>query len=162
MLRTAVWASRSSLTNMPNFPLNFLGDLTTRRGTQDVTFTVVGYGVNSYKPRFEYEGTRYQATSKLINLGSALIGGVNLMTTNNPGNDCGGTCSGDSGGPILYSEYYMIVAVNSFGISTTAKAMITPIVSISLSRLTSSCQSLRRRPTANSCGSWRATGPRSS
>jgi secreted trypsin-like serine protease len=99
----------------------FLDGLATRRGLQDVTFTTVGYGVQSYKPRLESVVTRYQATSSLINLRSHLADGHNLMTTNNPGNNRGGNCSGDSGGPILYSNTDLIVAVNSFGIAPNCK-----------------------------------------
>lgn len=102
-------------------PAGFLDRLATRRGVQDVTFTTVGYGVQSYKPRLESVVTRYQATSSLINLRSHLTDGHNLMTTNNPGNDRGGNCSGDSGGPILYSNTDLVVAVNSFGIAPNCK-----------------------------------------
>ncbi|HEX6290280.1 MAG TPA: S1 family peptidase [Herpetosiphonaceae bacterium] len=99
----------------------FLDDLATRRGTQDVSFTTVGYGLQSRKPRYESVITRYQATSDLINLRSHLTDGYNLMTTNNPGDDRGGNCSGDSGGPILYSDTDIIVAVNSFGMAPHCK-----------------------------------------
>ncbi|MBV9787142.1 MAG: trypsin-like serine protease [Chloroflexi bacterium] len=100
---------------------NFLDGLATRRGLQDVTFTTVGYGVQSVKPRAESVVTRYQATSSLINLRSHLTDGHNLMTTNNPGNGRGGNCSGDSGGPILYSDSDLVVAVNSFGVAPNCK-----------------------------------------
>jgi hypothetical protein len=99
----------------------FLDDLATRRGTQEVSFTTVGYGVESYKPVFQWSGNRGQATADLVNLRSALTDGYNLMTTNNPGDDRGGNCSGDSGGPILYGDSDLIVAVNSFGIAPYCK-----------------------------------------
>jgi secreted trypsin-like serine protease len=57
------------------------------------------------------------ATEKLVNLNSNLTDGFNVQTSANPGNGRGGTCSGDSGGPLLYSTTDIIVAVNSFGLN---------------------------------------------
>jgi len=37
------------------------------------------------------------------------------------GDGRGGNCSGDSGGPILYRDQDLIVAVNSFGLNNTCK-----------------------------------------
>jgi secreted trypsin-like serine protease len=44
------------------------------------------------------------ATSRLVNTRSALTDGFNLQTTANPGHGQGGTCSGDSGGPVFYND----------------------------------------------------------
>jgi secreted trypsin-like serine protease len=62
---------------------------------------------------------RLMAASRLVNLRSALTGGFNLQTTNNPGIG-GGTCFGDSGGPVFYgsSSSNLIVGVTSFGLSS--------------------------------------------
>ncbi len=62
------------------------------------------------------------ATSKLVNLRSALTKGYNLHTSNNPGKGhgtSGGACFGDSGGPVLYNDE--IVAVTSFGLNYNCK-----------------------------------------
>ena len=57
-------------------------------------------------------------TVSLVNLRSALAGGWNLHVSSNPGQGqggSGGTCFGDSGGPIIHDGY--IVAVISFGLN---------------------------------------------
>ena len=55
-------------------------------------------------------------TVSFVNLTSALSGGWSLHYSNNPGQGhggSGGTCFGDSGGPVISEDGY-IVAVNSF------------------------------------------------
>jgi hypothetical protein len=102
--------------NFPDLaPAGFLDDLATRRGKQDVQFTVVGYGLQSVKPVYSSFRQRMWANVQLVNLSSALTDGYNLQTTNSPGkgHGSGGTCFGDSGGGIFNAEN-QIVAVNSF------------------------------------------------
>jgi secreted trypsin-like serine protease len=98
-------------------PVGTLDSLATRRGEQETTFTVVGYGLQSVVPRESAERTRYFGTVSLVNLRSALSSGFNLAHTGAPGKGTGGsaTCFGDSGGPILYDG--QIVAVTSFGLN---------------------------------------------
>jgi secreted trypsin-like serine protease len=102
-------------------PVNFLNDFATKRGQQDTYFTTVGYGLQQRKPYLINEKIRMYAESDLISLNNALVGGYGLQTTNNPGNDRGGNCSGDSGGPILFQDTDIVVAVNSFGLNNTCK-----------------------------------------
>jgi hypothetical protein len=97
-----------------------LDPLAAERGQQDVTFIVSGYGVNEIRPRSLSLRSRMMAESQLVNLTSALTGGFNLQTTNNPGIG-GGTCGGDSGGPVLYQGE--IVAVTSFGLNALCKGV---------------------------------------
>ena len=93
-----------------------LDGLAKKRGQQDVTFTVSGYGLSLVNPvKLVSFRERLMATEKLNNLGSALTDGFNIQSSASPGNNRGGTCSGDSGGPLLYSSTNTIVAVNSFG-----------------------------------------------
>jgi hypothetical protein len=94
-----------------------LDRLATERGLQEVTFTVSGYGLSKTNPVFvESYRSRLMAETKLVNLSSALNGGFNLQLSANPGGGRGGSCFGDSGGPIFYGgfESNTIVGVNSF------------------------------------------------
>ena len=104
-------------------PLGYLDSFKNRLGRQETIFEPVGYGYNSYKPRFEWHMSRYRGEQRIINLVNALAGGYNVMLTNNPGkgNGVGGTCSGDSGGPILVKGTNMIAGVNSFGMAPWCK-----------------------------------------
>lgn len=93
-----------------------LDGLATRRGQQVTTFTASGYGLSYRSPvQLVDPRERLMATEQLINLGSRLTDGVNIATTASPGDGRGGTCSGDSGGPLLYDTSNTIVAVDSFG-----------------------------------------------
>lgn len=102
---------------------NSLDQLATQRGRQDLTFTVSGYGL-TYKQQ-EHNGKpnvsfreRLMALSQLVNLNSGLNAGFNLQTVGN-GTGQGGTCNGDSGGPVFYGGYESntIVGVTSFGLN---------------------------------------------
>jgi hypothetical protein len=96
-----------------------LDRLATQRGRQAVTFTASGYGITETNPvsTISYR-ERLMATARLTNLRSALTDGFNLQTNGN-GKGQGGTCSGDSGGPVFYGGYSsnLIVAVTSFGLN---------------------------------------------
>lgn len=86
------------------------------QGKGNIEFTVVGYGLQSVKPVESAVKQRMVGTVSFVNLRSALTGGWNLQYSNNPGQGhggSGGTCFGDSGGPVISSDGY-IVAVNSF------------------------------------------------
>jgi hypothetical protein len=111
-------------------PLGLLDQLATQRGTKDVTFTAVGYGLNEVRPNYISLRERWYAVSHLVNLHSALTDGYNIQTSNNPGQwpkdpmgYSGGTCFGDSGGPIFFSyggvEY--VVGITSFGLNNNCK-----------------------------------------
>jgi hypothetical protein len=101
-----------------------LDPLDTRRGRQNLTFTVSGYGLSLSNPvHVESYRERLMATSRLVNLRSSLTGGFNLQTNGN-GKGQGGTCSGDSGGPVFYpADTNIIVAVTSFGLNSWCRGV---------------------------------------
>jgi len=101
-----------------------LDRLATRRGRQDLTFTASGYGLSYTNPAMSVSfRERLMTSSQLENLTSALTGGFNLQTSNNPGIG-GGTCFGDSGGPVFYGPFTsnIIAGVTSFGLSSNTCA----------------------------------------
>lgn len=94
-------------------------------GRHEVVFTASGYGLSKSNPvKVESYRERLMATARLTNLGNALTGGFNLQTNGN-GNGRGGTCSGDSGGPVFYGDTSsnIIVAVTSFGLNAYCRGV---------------------------------------
>ena len=104
-----------------------LNGLDTARGTQKTNLTVSGYGLtyrvndNSALSNISYR-IRLMAASTLVNLRSKNTDGYNLQTQGN-GDGHGGTCSGDSGGPVFLGgpESNKIVAVTSFGMNSLCR-----------------------------------------
>ena len=102
-----------------------LNDLATRRGQQSLTFTSSGYGLSLSNPVSTTSfRERLMAKSTLTNLRSFNTAGFNLQTNGN-GDGRGGTCSGDSGGPVFYGGFpsNKIVAVTSFGLNSYCKGV---------------------------------------
>jgi len=97
-----------------------LDPLIKARGTQDPYFTVSGYGISFSAKRGAYSISfreRLMAQSKLVNLVSKNNDGYNIQLNGN-GDERGGTCSGDSGGPVFYPwNSDQVVAVTSWGMS---------------------------------------------
>ena len=106
---------------------DLLDQYVTARGTQDLLFTVSGYGLTykqqaqNGKPSISYR-ERLMAEATLVNLNSALNAGFNLQTNGN-GAGKGGTCNGDSGGPVFLGGYNsdLVVAVTSFGLNSLCR-----------------------------------------
>lgn len=117
--------------NLPEYgelpdPL-LLDSLAIARGTQDTIFTVSGYGltykeqVQNGKPNISFR-ERLMAEATLVNVNSLLNAGFNLQTNGN-GAGKGGTCNGDSGGPVFLGEYSsnLIVGITSFGLNSLCR-----------------------------------------
>lgn len=75
-----------------------------------------GYGVtNPNKNHMVSFRERLMATTFIIGKKNPLLAGAyNVQLASNPGGGRGGTCFGDSGGPVLLSGTDTVVAVNSF------------------------------------------------
>jgi hypothetical protein len=98
----------------------FLEDtLTDPRGREDITFTISGYGLTYSNPAKTVSfRERLMALSQLVNLNeSRNTAGFNLALGGSPGGGRGGSCFGDSGGPVFYGEFSsnLIVGVTSWG-----------------------------------------------
>jgi hypothetical protein len=86
-------------------------------------FTTVGYGLRTFDPS---GGERYRATVKLLN-SNPPIGEMFLRTTGFRGIGRGGegTCSGDSGGPLLLPNQVTIVGVFSYNYKNSITGLCT-------------------------------------
>jgi hypothetical protein len=85
---------------------------------KNIELTVSGYGITdghaASDPSLSFR-ERLMATATLITTTDTWTDGFNLKTQGN-GDGRGGTCSGDSGGPVFFpSTSNVIVAVTSFG-----------------------------------------------
>jgi Trypsin len=87
------------------------------------TFTASGYGLSDTTPAPVSFRERLMATAYLINDHSANTDGFNLQTTANASQGKGGTCSGDSGGPIFIGTTRVIAAVSSFGFNARCRGV---------------------------------------
>jgi hypothetical protein len=83
-------------------------------GTQ---ITYSGYGVSDEKPAVVSFRERLMATGFVVSTHSANTAGFNIKLSTNPGKGRGGSCFGDSGGPILYDSTDVVLGVNSFVIN---------------------------------------------
>ena len=81
----------------------------------------VGYGTQSIQPKPLEVDTRYKSTSRIVELNGNASKGGNLHTLNNPSatGGRGGSCFGDSGGPVFVNNTNQVIAVVSWGNSGT-------------------------------------------
>jgi V8-like Glu-specific endopeptidase len=100
--------------------LEVLDKLATERGTQNVTFTAVGYGLQESFPdaaswKENNQRVRMLARPHLIQINGGLVGDYSVLLSNNA--HSGGTCFGDSGGPNFIGDTNVIGGVTSFGLN---------------------------------------------
>jgi hypothetical protein len=79
--------------------------------------TYSGYGVSGEKPRVISFRERLMATGFIVSTHNTNSAGFNIQLSTNPGAGRGGSCFGDSGGPILYDDTNVVLGVNSFVIN---------------------------------------------
>lgn len=83
-------------------------------------YTAVGYGLEGSGPKSSIGGdTRRKAELQLVNLNGALGYGKGTSAKFSSNANTGGTCFGDSGGPVFVSGTTTMVGVVSFGTSST-------------------------------------------
>jgi secreted trypsin-like serine protease len=100
-----------------------LDALARKRGSQDVTFTAVGYGLqaaqlNNPTPQQHTVGVRVRMVSypKLDQINApGFTGDFSMLLSNNT--KTGGTCFGDSGGPNFLGSSNVVAAVTSYGLN---------------------------------------------
>ena len=84
------------------------------------TTTAVGYGLEGSGPKTSFGGdTRRPAELRLVNLNGVLGAGKGTSAKFSSNANTGGSCFGDSGGPIFVSGTTTLVAVVSFDTSST-------------------------------------------
>lgn len=83
-------------------------------GKQSVRFVTSGYGLSDQDPRPVSLRERLMAPSYAIEDNDPLTT-FQLKTANNPSKGKGGSCNGDSGGPVFFEGTRVIAAVVSFG-----------------------------------------------
>jgi hypothetical protein len=79
--------------------------------------TYSGYGVSGEKPSVISFRERLMATGFIVSTHNTNSAGFNIQLSTNPGGGRGGSCFGDSGGPILYDDTNVVLGVNSFVIN---------------------------------------------
>jgi hypothetical protein len=90
-------------------------------GKKDLRFVTSGYGLLDQDPVPDAGlRERRMATGYLIETSNPVTE-FNLKTTNNPSMGKGGSCNGDSGGPVFVEGTRIIAAVVSFGMNPQCK-----------------------------------------
>ena len=91
------------------------------KNKNDALVQTVGYGIQAIQPHPMDVETRYTSTSRIVEVNGKASRSGNLHTLNNPSavGGTGGSCFGDSGGPLFVNGTNQVVAVVSYGFSGT-------------------------------------------
>jgi len=89
---------------------------------QDLLFRTSGYGLSDKDPVDVSFRERLTAAGYIVE-GSSGLTDYNLKTTANAAKGKGGSCNGDSGGPVFFEGTNVIAAVVSFGFNPQCKGM---------------------------------------
>jgi Trypsin len=85
--------------------------------------TSSGYGVTDWDPRLVSFRERLMANSYIVHLHNNITSGFGIQSTANPAQGKGGTCNGDSGGPVFQQGTNIILAVTSWGWNGQCKGL---------------------------------------
>jgi V8-like Glu-specific endopeptidase len=96
--------------------------LTASNAKKQAWFTVSGYGLSDRDPVDVSFRERLMARSYLVN-DENRVTDFNIQTTANASQGKGGTCNGDSGGPVYFGDTNVIAAVTSFGQNGQCKGL---------------------------------------
>ena len=93
----------------------------TGRGRNNALVETVGYGIQSVQPHPADVESRFKSTSRIVEVNGNQSEGGNLHTSNNPSSQGGrgGSCFGDSGGPVFVNNTNQVLGVVSYGPSAT-------------------------------------------
>jgi hypothetical protein len=102
-------------------PLGSVEKLVASTGPNDALVETVGYGIQSIQPKPMDVSSRFKSTSRIVEVTGNQSDGGNLHTLNNPSEKGGkgGSCFGDSGGPVFINNTNKVLAVVSYGPSQT-------------------------------------------
>lgn len=103
-------------------PLGTVEDLAgTAKSRNTALVETVGYGIQSVQPHPADVESRFKSTSRIVEISGNQASSGNLHTLNNPSKPggVGGSCFGDSGGPVFVNDTNQVIAVVSYGFSAT-------------------------------------------